>query len=157
MYYYKHQYSNDLWPLKIKRNCILLINRSKLLIKLIIKNAVGLILDNFGIVGFLFFSPIPVDSSHISLHFDNILSPKAPIYFILNVLKRSLILAYGPTGGVSVLNITLLVGGNAGGRLFKGRCFGLCISARLFISKLQRSKLLSFRTRSLHEEIFPNS
>ena len=99
MYYYKHQYSNDLWPLKIKRNCILLINRSKLLIKLIIKNAVGLILDNFGIVGFLFFSPIPVDSSHFSLHFDNILSPKAPIYFILNVLKRSLILAYGPTGG----------------------------------------------------------
>ena len=98
MYYYKHQYSNDLWPLKIKRNCILLINRSKLLIKLIIKNAVGLILDNFGIVGFLFFSPIPVDSSHFSLHFDNILSPKAPIYFILNVLKRSLILAYGPTG-----------------------------------------------------------
>ena len=120
MYYYKHQYSNDLWPLKIKRNCILLINRSKLLIKLIIKYAVGLILDNFGIVGFLFFSPIPVDSSHFSLHFDNILSPKAPIYFILNVLKRSLILAYGPTGGVSVLNITLLVGGNAGGRLFKG-------------------------------------
>ena len=109
MYYYKHQYSNDLWPLKIKRNCILLINRSKLLIKLIIKNAVGLILDNFGIVGFLFFSPIPVDSSHFSLHFDNILSPKAPIYFILNVLKRSLILAYGPTGGVSVLNITLPV------------------------------------------------
>ena len=109
MYYYKHQYSNDLWPLKIKRNCILLINRSKLLIKLIIKNAVGLILDNFGIVGFLFFSPIPVDSSHFSLHFDNILRPKAPKYFILNVLKRSLILAYGPTGGISVLNITLLV------------------------------------------------
>ena len=114
MYYYKHQYSNDLWPLKIKRNCILLINRSKLLIKLIIKNAVGLILDNFGIVGFLFFSPIPVDSSHFSLHFDNILRPKAPKYFILNVLKSSLILAYGPTGGISVLNITLLVGGNAG-------------------------------------------
>ena len=84
---YKHQYSNDLWPLKIKRNCILLINRSKILIKLIIKNAVGLILDNFGIVGFLFFSPIPVDSSHFSLHFHNILSPKAPKYFILNVLK----------------------------------------------------------------------
>jgi hypothetical protein len=74
-----------------------------------------LILDNFGIVGFLFFSPIPVDSSHFSLHFGNILSPKAPKYFILNVLKRSLILAYGPTGGVSVLNITLLVGGNATG------------------------------------------
>ena len=53
----------------------------------IIKNAVGSILDNFGIVGFLFFSPIPVDSSHFSLHFDNILSPKAPKYFILNVLK----------------------------------------------------------------------
>jgi hypothetical protein len=73
-----------------------LTNRSKLLIKVIIKNAVGLILDNFGIVGFLFFSRIPVDSSHFSLHFDNILSPK---YSILNVLKRSLILAYGSTGG----------------------------------------------------------
>jgi hypothetical protein len=91
-----------------------LTNRSKLLIKVTIKNAVGLILDNFGIVGFLFFSRIPVDSSHFSLHFDNILSPKAPKYFILNVLKRSLILAYGPTGGGSVLNITFLVGGNAG-------------------------------------------
>jgi hypothetical protein len=113
MYYYKHRYSSDLWPLKIKRNCI--VDKSlKLLIQLIIKNAVGLILDNFGIVGFLFFSPIPVDSSHVSLHFDNILSPKAPKYFILNVLKRSLILAYRPTGGGSVLNITLLVGGNAG-------------------------------------------
>ena len=33
-----------------------------------------------------------VDSSHFSLHFDSILSPKAPKYFILNVLKRSLIL-----------------------------------------------------------------
>jgi hypothetical protein len=71
---------------------VLLPNRSKLLIiKVIIKNAVGLILDNFGIVGFLFFSRIPVDSSHFSLHLDNILSPKAPKYFILNVLKRSLI------------------------------------------------------------------
>ena len=69
----------------------LLTNRSKLLIKLIIKNAVRLILDNFGIVGFLFFGRIPVDLSHFSLHFDSIV--------ILNVLKRSLILAYGPTGG----------------------------------------------------------
>jgi hypothetical protein len=48
------------------------------------------------------------------------LSQKAPKYFILNVLKRSLILAYGPTGGwqysfeeCSVLNITLLVGPTA--------------------------------------------
>ena len=49
-------------------------------------------LDNFGIIGFLFFGRIPVDSSHFSLHFDSILSPKAPKYFILNVLKRSLIL-----------------------------------------------------------------
>jgi hypothetical protein len=57
----------------------------ELLIKVIIKNAVGLILDNFGIVGFLFFSRIPVDSSHFSLHFHNSLSPKAPKYFILNV------------------------------------------------------------------------
>ena len=87
------------------------LNKAFIIIIIII---IGSILDNFGIVGFLFFSPIPVDSSHFSLHFDNILSPKAPKYFILNVLKRSLILAYGPTGGVSVLNITLLVGGNAG-------------------------------------------
>jgi hypothetical protein len=55
--------------------------------------------DNFGIIGFLFFDRIPVDSSHFSLHIDSILSPKVPKYFILNVLKRSLILAYGPTGG----------------------------------------------------------
>jgi hypothetical protein len=61
-------------------------NRSKLLIKLIIKNAVRLILDNFGIVGSLFFGRIPVDLSHFSLHFDS--------FFMLNVLKRSLILAY---------------------------------------------------------------
>jgi hypothetical protein len=64
--------------LKAKRNCIV---------------------DNFGIIGFLFFGCIPVDSSYFSLHFDSILSPKAPKYFIMNVLKRSLILAYGPTGG----------------------------------------------------------
>ena len=50
----------------------------------------------FGIIGFHFFGRIPVDSSHFSLHFDSILSPKAPKYFILNVLKRTLILAYGP-------------------------------------------------------------
>jgi hypothetical protein len=63
------------------------------------KNAVRLILDNFRIVGFLIFGRIPVDSSHFSLHFNSILSPKAPKYFILNALKHSLILAYGPTGG----------------------------------------------------------
>ena len=46
-----------------------------------------MILDNFGIVGFLFFGRIPVDSSHFSaLHFDCILGPK---YFILKLLKRS--------------------------------------------------------------------
>jgi hypothetical protein len=89
-------------------------NQAKLYCWQIAQIIIGLILDNFGIVGFLFFSPIPVDSSHVSLHFDNILSPKSPKYFILNVLKRSLILAYGPTGGGSVLNIILLVGGNAG-------------------------------------------
>ena len=51
------------------------------------KNAVRLILDNFGIIGFLFFGRIPVDSSHFSLHFDSILSPKAQKYsVILNVL-----------------------------------------------------------------------
>jgi hypothetical protein len=115
MYYYKHQYSNDLWPLKIKRNCILLINRSKILIKLIsIKNALGLILDNFGIVGFLFFSPIPVDSSHFSLHFHNILSPKAPKYFILNVLIKAQFNPSVRTNWRRCVHITLLVGGNAG-------------------------------------------
>ena len=94
----KQQYSSNLWPLslKIKRNCI--VDKSLKIIKLIIKkNAVRLILDNFGIIGFLFFGRIPVDSSHFSLHFYGILSPKAQKYFILNVLKRSLILAYGPT------------------------------------------------------------
>jgi hypothetical protein len=44
------------------------------------KNAVRLILDNFGSIGFLFFGRIPVASSHFSLHFDSILSPKI-VYF----------------------------------------------------------------------------
>jgi hypothetical protein len=48
-----------------------------------------MILDNFGIIGFLFFGRIPVDSSYFSLHFDSILSPKAPKYFILNVLIKA--------------------------------------------------------------------
>jgi hypothetical protein len=70
-----------------------IVDKSLKIIQLIIKNAARLILvvDNFGIVGFLFFGRIPVDSSHFSLHFESI--------FMLNVLKRSLILAYGPTGG----------------------------------------------------------
>jgi hypothetical protein len=50
------------------------------------KNAVRLILDNFGIVGFLVFGRMPVDSSHFSPHYDSILSSK---YFILKALKRS--------------------------------------------------------------------
>jgi hypothetical protein len=37
-----------------------------------IKNTVRLILDNFGIVGFLVFDRMPVDSSHFSPHFDSI-------------------------------------------------------------------------------------
>jgi hypothetical protein len=71
------QYSSGLWrlSLKAKRNCI--VDKSlKSYIKLIIKNAVRLILDNFGIVGFPFFGRTPVDSCHFSLHFDSILSPK---------------------------------------------------------------------------------
>ena len=77
-----------------------------------------MILDNFGIIGFLFFGRIPVDSPHFSLHFDSILSQKAPKYFIvLNVLKRSLILdqlaADSFEEECSVLNITLLVGPTA--------------------------------------------
>jgi hypothetical protein len=66
-----------------KQNCI--VDKSLKIIKLI-KISVRLILDNFGIVGFLVFGHIPVDSSHFSLHFDIILSPK---YFVLKVLKRS--------------------------------------------------------------------
>jgi hypothetical protein len=62
-----------------------------------------LIIDNFGIVDFLFFGRKPVDLSHFSLHFDSILSPKAPKYYILNVLKRSLILAGGNAGSFNVL------------------------------------------------------
>ena len=85
------------------------------IIKLIIKKCSTLTLDNFGIIGFLFFGRIPVDSSHFSLHFDSILSPKAPKYFILNVLKRSLILdqlaADSFEEECSVLNITVLVEG----------------------------------------------
>jgi hypothetical protein len=76
-----------------------------------------LTLDTFGIIGFLFFGRIPVDSSHFSLHFDSILSPEAPKYFILNVLKGSLILdqlaADSFEEECSVLNITLLVGPTA--------------------------------------------
>jgi hypothetical protein len=34
------------------------------------------IVDNFGIIGFLFFGRIPVDSSYFSFHFDSILSRK---------------------------------------------------------------------------------
>ena len=54
----KHQYSSDLWPLKIKRNCI--VDKLPKIIKLIMKNVVLLILDNFGIIGFLIFGRIPV-------------------------------------------------------------------------------------------------
>jgi hypothetical protein len=79
----KQQYSSDFWPLRDKRNCI--VHKSLKIIKLI-KNAVSLIVDNFGIVGFLVFGRMPVDSSHFSPHFDSILSSK---YFILKALKRS--------------------------------------------------------------------
>ena len=66
-----------------KRNCI--VDKSLKIIKLM-KNAVRLIVDNFGIVGFLVFGRMPVHSAHFSPHFDSILSPK---YFILKALKRS--------------------------------------------------------------------
>ena len=64
-----------------KRNCI--VDKSLKIIKLI-KNEVSLILDNFGILGFLVFGRMPVDSSHFSPHFDSILSSK---YFILKALN----------------------------------------------------------------------
>jgi hypothetical protein len=41
----------------------------------------------FGIIGFLFFGRIPVDSSHFSLYFDSILSAKAPKYFYFERFK----------------------------------------------------------------------
>jgi hypothetical protein len=89
-----------------KRNCI--VDKSLKIVKLI-KNAVRLILDNFGIVGFLVFGRMPVDSSHFSPHFDSILSPK---YFISKALKRSfdpiVRTNWRPTGKCSVLNITLV-------------------------------------------------
>jgi hypothetical protein len=69
--------------LKVRQNCI--VDKSLKIIELI-KNAERLILDNFGIVGFLVFGRIPVDWSHFSLHFDSGLSRKC---FILKVLKRS--------------------------------------------------------------------
>jgi hypothetical protein len=45
IYISKQQYSSDLWPLslKMKRNCV--VDKSLKIIKLIIKNAVRLILD----------------------------------------------------------------------------------------------------------------
>ena len=89
-----------------KRNCI--VDKSLKIIKLI-KSTVRLILDNFGILGFLVFGRMPVDSSHFSPHFESILSPK---YFILKALKRSfdpnVRTNWRPTGECSVLNITLL-------------------------------------------------
>jgi hypothetical protein len=68
-----------------KRNCI--VDKSLKIIKLI-KNEVRLILDNFGIVAFLVFGRMPLDSSHFSPHFDSILSSKD---FILKALKRSFV------------------------------------------------------------------
>jgi hypothetical protein len=62
-----------------------IVEKSLKIIKLI-KNAVRLILDNFGIVGFLVFGCMPVDSSHFSPHFGSISSSK---YFILKALKHS--------------------------------------------------------------------
>jgi hypothetical protein len=75
-------------------NEFLVVDKSLKIIKLI-KNAVRLILDNFGFVGFLVFGRMPVDSSHFSPHFDSILSPK---YFILKVLKCS----FNPNAWTSV-------------------------------------------------------
>jgi hypothetical protein len=58
-----------------------------------------LILDNFGIVGFLFFCRIPVDSSHFSLHFDNInFEPKSPKIFYFERFKAQFNPSV-PTGG----------------------------------------------------------
>ena len=79
----KQQNSSDLWPLKVKRDCI--VDKSVKIIKLI-KNEVRSILDNFRIVSFPVFGRIPVDSSHFSLHVDSILRPND---FILEILKCS--------------------------------------------------------------------
>jgi hypothetical protein len=56
----KQQYSSDLWilSLKAKRNCI--VDKLLKFIKIALKYAVRLILDNFSIVGFHLFGRIPV-------------------------------------------------------------------------------------------------
>jgi hypothetical protein len=79
-----------------KLYCCLLTNRWKLIKMQYVWSLITLVSLVFS------FSAVyqwAMDSSHFSLYFDSILSPKAPKYFILKVLKHSLILAYRPTGG----------------------------------------------------------
>jgi hypothetical protein len=71
--------------LKAKRNCI--VDKSLKIIKRIIKNAVRLILDNFGIVGFLFFGRIPVDSSTFLFILIVYFEPKRPKIFSFERFK----------------------------------------------------------------------
>ena len=80
---FKQQYSSDV---AFERQAKLYIVEKLLKIIKQIKNSVRLILDNFRIVVYPFSGHIPMDSSHYSLHFDSILSPK---YLILKVLKRN--------------------------------------------------------------------
>jgi hypothetical protein len=94
----KQQYSSDLWPSKDKRNCMYIVDKLLKFIK-VITNSVHLILDNFRIVGYPFSGRIPMDSSHFSLHFDSILSPK---YLILKVLKRN----FNPSVQTGHINFT---------------------------------------------------
>jgi hypothetical protein len=78
-----------------------IVDKSLKIIQLIIKNAARLILGNFGIVGFLFFGRIPVDSSHFSLHFESIFYVER-FKALFNPSVRT---NWRPTEECSVLNI----------------------------------------------------
>jgi hypothetical protein len=75
---FKQQYSSDM---AFERQAKLYIVEKLLKIIKRIKNSVRFILDNFRIVVYPFSGHIPMDSSHYSLHFDSILSPKIKISY----------------------------------------------------------------------------
>jgi hypothetical protein len=79
-----------------KQNCI--VDKSLKIFELI-KNAVRLILDNFRIVGLVFFGRIPVDSPHFSLHLDSIFWAQNIFILIVFWDQNILFVLYGPTGG----------------------------------------------------------
>ena len=79
---FKQQYSRD----SLRKTSEFKLYIVEKLLK-IIKISVRLMIpDNFRIVVYPFSGRIPMASSHFSLHFDSILSPK---YLILKVLQRN--------------------------------------------------------------------